>query len=252
MSKDLDRLIKYTRKEEVTLFIGSGFSLKAGGPKVCDIVNAIIQEGGEDFARNISEESLQNVSQQFVDYCGGRNDLIKLLGKIFNFDFKDLSDHELLTRIPHFKKIFTTNYDTLIEETYLKTERSVITSNIGCAYDDKSVGIYKMHGDITTLNDPDSIVITSSDYDNYFTSRRFENICTELKSSFLKTHMVFIGYSLEDDNVSDIIKTIRSCIGSNQKQMFLIAPGLSNPKRQQLKNNNVAYIDGVAETYLNK
>ena len=109
-----------------------------------------------------------------------------------------------------------------------------------------------MHGDITTLNDPDSIVITSSDYDNYFTSRRFENICTELKSSFLKTHMVFIGYSLEDDNVLDIIKTIRSCIGSNQKQMFLIAPGLSNPKRQQLKKNNVAYIDGVAETYLNE
>ena len=49
MNKDLERLIKYIRKEDVAIFIGSGFSFKAGAPHVCDIIEAILKEGGESF-----------------------------------------------------------------------------------------------------------------------------------------------------------------------------------------------------------
>ena len=62
-----------------------------------------------------------------------------------------------------------------------------------------------MHGDITTLNSPDGIIITESDYQNYFTSGRYELIWETLKLAFSKKHMLFIGYSLEDDNIIDII-----------------------------------------------
>lgn len=252
MDRDLDRLIKYTSREQVTLFIGSGFSLKAGGPRVCDVINKILEEGGEEFLFSITDKSLKNVAQKFVDYNGSRNDLIALLGNVFDFIATNLSDHVLMSKIPHFHKIFTTNYDTLIEDIYPKEDREVITNNAGCAYLNKNVTIYKMHGDITTLNDPDSIVITTDDYDKYFTCKRFELICSELKSAFIKSHVVFIGYSLEDDNVLELIKTVRDCIGKNQKQMFLIAPGLNNQKKNQLSKNHVAYIDGYAESYLRK
>lgn len=251
MDKDLERLIKYIRKEDVILFIGSGFSFKAGAPHVCDIIEKILKEGGEEFASENKGKSLRDVSESFVEFCDGRNDLISLLGKLFNFKIKDTSDQEILRKIPHFKTIFTTNYDTLLETAYPQAERVVITSNEGCSYaDDRIVNIYKVHGDITTLNAPDGIIITESDYQNYFKTGRYELIWETLKIAFSKKHILFIGYSLEDDNILDIIKAVRSCIGQSMKGMFLVAPGLATPKIDQLRANQVTYIDAYADEIL--
>ena len=251
MDKDLERLIKYIRKEDVALFIGSGFSFKAGAPHACDIIEAILKEGGEEFASENKGKSLRGVSESFVEFCDGRNDLISLLGKLFNFEIKDTSDQEILRKIPHFKTIFTTNYDTLLETAFPQAERVVITSNEGCSYvDDKIVNIYKVHGDITTLNAPDGIIITESDYQNYFKTGRYELIWETLKIAFSKKHILFIGYSLEDDNIIDIIKAVRSCLGKSMKGMFLVAPGLASPKTEQLRANHVTYIDAYADEIL--
>lgn len=251
MDNNLERLIKYIRKEDVAIFIGSGFSFKAGAPHVCDIIEAILKEGGDGFASDNKDKSLRDVSDSFVEFCDSRNDLISLLGKVFNFEVKDTSDQELLRKIPHLKTIFTTNYDTLIENAYPQAERVVITSNEGCSYsDDKKVNIFKVHGDITTLNVPEGIIITESDYQNYFKSGRYELIWETLKLAFSRKHMLFIGYSLEDDNILDIIKTVRDCIGASMKGMFLVAPGLSSAKVNQLKSNHVTYIDAYADEVL--
>ena len=124
MDKELERLIKYIRKEDVALFIGSGFSFKAGAPHAYDIIEAILKEGGEEFASENKDKNLRDVSESFVDFCDGRNDLISLLGRLFSFEIKDTSDQELIRKIPHFKTIFTTNYDTLLENAYPQAERS--------------------------------------------------------------------------------------------------------------------------------
>ena len=47
MEKELERLIRYIRKEDVALFVGSGFSIKAGAPNVWPIIEAILKEGGQ-------------------------------------------------------------------------------------------------------------------------------------------------------------------------------------------------------------
>lgn len=251
MTKELERLIKYIRKEDVALFIGSGFSFKAGAPHVCDIIEAILKEGGEDFASDNGNKSLRDVSESFVELCNGRNDLISLLNKLFNFEVQDTSDQDMLRKIPHFKEIFTTNYDTLIESAYPTNERLVITSNEGCSYaSEQSVKIYKVHGDITTLNSPDGIIITESDYQNYFKSNRYELIWETLKLAFTRKHMLFIGYSLEDDNILEIIKNVRDCVGSNMKGIFFVAPSILEVKQNQLRANHISYIDASAEEVL--
>ena len=254
MDKDLERLIKYIRKEEVVLFIGSGFSIKAGAPSVWDIINAILEEGGQSFKDDLTEsdrKQLRLVSEAFVNECDGRNDLMTLLKNLFVFEPKDCSDQQTLTKIPHIKQIFTTNYDTLIEDAYPKSKCNIVTANEGCAYTDAhSTTIYKVHGDIATLNNSASIIITDSDYKNYFKNKHFNLIWEELKQAFIKKHVVFIGYSLEDDNILDIIKTVRDCIGSSMKGMFLVAPHFSEFKKNKLKANHVTYIDALAEEVL--
>lgn len=254
MNKDLDRLIRYIRTEDVALFIGSGFSIKAGAPSVSIIIDAILHEGGKDFTNDFSEKdrTLRKVSEAFINECNGRNELMCLLKKLFEFIPKDTSDQELLRKIPHFRQIFTTNYDTLIEDAYQLSERNLITTNEGCAYTSQNrVSIYKIHGDISTLNNPDSIIISESDYQHYFKNNRFNLIWEELKQAFIKKHIVFIGYSLEDDNVLEIIKKVRTSINNNMKGLFLIAPNVrSKAKIEQLKKNSVTYIDGKAENVL--
>lgn len=253
----LNRLIKYIRKEDVALFIGSGFSLKAGAPKVSDLIDAVFEEAGVEFAQKlenekIPKEDLRIVSEQYIQECGSRHDLMEILRTKFEFVPQDLSDHVLLSRIPHFKTIFTTNYDTLIEDAYPKPDVTLVTSNVGCSYvKDTRVTIYKIHGDINTMNDPDSIVITERDYQNYFNNEKYKLIWEELKRTFVTKHIVFIGYSLKDDNVLEIIKNVRECVGNNFKQMFLIAPNLNNIEKRRLESNNVTYLDSYADEILN-
>lgn len=256
MEKDLERLIRYIRKEDVALFVGSGFSIKAGAPNVWQIIEAILKDGGQAITDSLTESDcgqLRVVSEAYVKECCGRNELIMLLKRLFDFMPQDCSDQLTLTKIPHIKQIFTTNYDTLIEDAYPKSKRSVVTSNEGCAYTDEGLAtIYKVHGDITTLNDSSSIIITDSDYKGFFKNKRFNLIWEELKRTFIKKHVVFIGYSLEDDNILEIIKAVRNSIGKSMKGMFLVSPKMSDAKINQLEKNNVTYIKATAEDVLGK
>lgn len=251
---NIERLIKYIRKCQVDIFLGSGFSYDAGAPKASDIVDAMLNDGDEEFKSLFSDtpRSLTEVSEEYVKHYG-RNDLISLLNKLFVFTPKDTSAQQLLRKIPHFRTIYTTNYDTLIENAYPIDERVLVTSNTGCTYiDDKKVVIYKLHGDITTMNNPDGIIITTSDYNAYFKGNRYDLIWKRLQQSFVQKYVLFIGYSLEDDNIIKIIKEVRKSVNNNMKGMFLVAPNLGNAKISMLSKNGVKYIDSTATEILNK
>lgn len=253
--KDIKRLIKRIAKEDVAPFLGSGFSYKAGAPNVDQLKHAIVEDGGADFANEIGDLkkiSLADLSEKHVEYNGGsRNDLLALLKKIFELSPTDLSDHEYLRKIPHFKSLYTTNYETFIEAAYPTCELHVVNSNESFTFDgSKPITLYKIHGDLSTLSSPDSVVITKQDYDDYFKGRRFENLWTQFKTDAGKKTLLFIGYSLEDPNILNIIRKVRSLSGSSVKEWFLIAPGLNESKIKQLKKLGVTYIDAKAEEIL--
>lgn len=124
----VERLMRRVRRNKVTLFIGSGFSLKAGAPSVTELMSKLIEEGELKYDVELKDLSLRNVASDFVAK-EGRHELIRCLVKLFSFIPTDTSDHELLASIPHFKTIFTTNYDSLIENAYPKGHCAVITSS---------------------------------------------------------------------------------------------------------------------------
>lgn len=251
MVNEVERLIRYIRREDVVLFIGSGFSIKAGAPSVWNLIEALNKAADTDLVKEVKFPTLRSITEIFVEEYGDRNELLSILKDLFSFNPKDTSDQQMLVRIPHIHTIFTTNYDTLLEDAYSREDREVITSNTGCAFTSNvPVHVYKVHGDITTLNDPDRIVITDSDYKGYFKNKQFEFIWKELQNAFVKKHVVFIGYSLEDDNILEIIKAVRNCIGQNMKQPFVVAPGFKGDKKVRLKANRINYIDSKAENVL--
>ena len=164
-----ERLIKLVRKCKVSPFLGAGFSIEAKAPSVDDLKTAILSEFDNEELRNEhKDDSLQDLTNFFVEeVCNGsRNQLIELLHEKFNFTPACMNDHNMLATIPHFKHIFTTNYDTLLEDSYPIAERNIVRNDKDCTYiQEKKTTIFKIHGDFT---DPDSVIITSNDYEQFF------------------------------------------------------------------------------------
>lgn len=246
----MERLIKRVCRNKVTLFIGAGFSIKAGAPSVSDLIQKLIKDGELCYKDDVKNLKLCDVASDFVEK-EDRHELMKVLYKHFSFTPADTSDQKLLASIPHFKKIFTTNYDSLIESAYPKGKCVVLTSSQGCSNDECApVKIYKIHGDISTMSDPDSIIITNEDYEDYFNKKSLKILWEDLKHAFIHTYVVFVGYSLADENIFEIVKKVREDLNGNAKEMYLVSPDRSLAHNRRLSANGITYIRNTGEGFL--
>ncbi len=240
---DKERLFTRIRHEKVTLFIGSGFSYGAGAPSANEIVKVIKTD-----CPDIKKTGLKDVAEEYVQ----RNDddrgkLIELVQSLFPVNAKCDDNQKALSRLPHFKKIFTTNYDLYLEDAYtgkchvIREEKDLA----GC--DDNVVQIYKLHGDFV---DKDAIVITDEDYNNFFDHKKNSLIWAPLKLALMNTHVLFVGYSLDDSNVFRILQNIENISGVSPREMYMISPTTEAYKADRLRKHNVKWIQSTAEEFL--
>ena len=240
---DKERLFSKIRNEEVTLFIGSGFSLRGGAPSARDIINAIKKECPE-----IEQTELKDVARDYVQRLDDdREKLIDLVQNLFPRHAICDDNQKALIRLPHFRKIFTTNYDSFIEDAYaekclvIREERDLTQCS------DNLVQIYKLHGDFVNK---EGLVITEDDYNDFFENKKNSLIWAPLKLAMMNTHMVFIGYSLDDSNVFRILQHIETICGAEPREMYMIAPSTEKYKANRLKRHNIKWIQSTAEDFL--
>lgn len=236
------------RKAEVSLFVGSGFSLKAEAPSASNLVHSLATRFPKGYHKGLRFQPLDDISSEYVKIChGDREPLLSFLKKKMDFRRKNLSDHRALARIPHFRHIFTTNYDTLLEDSYPASELKIVRCNADCSLSDRSVNIYKIHGDFKC---PEQIVITRRDYDELLSSKKNEMVWNRVIEAFATTDILFLGYSLNDSNVRAILEHVTEILGDKRRRVFLIAPQLTDENISELASLSVAYIDAVAEEFL--
>ena len=101
----------------------------------------------------------------------------------------------------------TTNYDTFIEDiaTGYKTYNSqeeLIFSPI-----QEMAEIFKIHGSVT---DPASIVITAEDYQEF--NDKCAYLAAKLLTIFMEYPIIFIGYSITDNDIQKILSAIVACL----------------------------------------
>lgn len=75
--------------------------------------------------------------------------------------------------------------------------------------------IYKIHGSVET---PDSIVINEADYVKFDNKSAY--LAAKLMTIFMEYPIIFIGYSISDVNIQNIIKSIVSCLDEKQLKML--------------------------------
>lgn len=246
MQSKYKQIIDYIRKGDVVLFIGAGFSIKAGAPSgrdLCDALYKALPSHIQEERSLKTEYTLQNISETYKTHYG-RGALISLLQKAFNFEPKDTSDQAQLACIPQFKHIITTNYDSLIEDAYTGNCNIVVTNSDLSNIDSRKPTIYKVHGD---FSHPDNIVITKNDYIRLYAQQQENLLWDSIRVEFSRHNVLFIGYSISDQNIQMLIEYVKKQMGNSAKRLFVLTPEVEDTALLQLKALGAEHIEGKAE-----
>ena len=107
--------------------------------------------------------------------------------------------------------IITTNYDDFFEtvfddyKTFIGQNELIFSPLQGIAE------IYKIHG---SLDDASTIVITENDYKLFDTKSKY--LAAKLMTIFMEYPIIFIGYSLSDENILSILEDIVVCLPASK------------------------------------
>jgi hypothetical protein len=122
--------------------------------------------------------------------------------------------HELdLLRKCDVDGVITTNWDTFLEELFPEYKIFVGQKELLFANPLGIAEIYKVHGCRTR---PESLVLTDKDYEEY--NQRNTYLASKLITIFVEHPIVFIGYSIADENIRALLKSISLCIGPENIQ----------------------------------
>lgn len=103
--------------------------------------------------------------------------------------------------------IITTNYDQFLESIF--KDYSVFIGQEELIFSDIfQIGeLYKIHG---CASKPDSIVITQQDYEKFQKSSAY--LIAKILTIFLEYPIIFMGYSIQDQNILNILESIANCL----------------------------------------
>ncbi|CAH9052529.1 hypothetical protein PSECIP111951_00639 [Pseudoalteromonas holothuriae] len=104
--------------------------------------------------------------------------------------------------------VITTNWDMFIEQLFPEYKTYIGQEELLFSNPQEIGEIYKIHGCSTSSS---SLVLTDSDYDSFNLKNTY--LAAKLITLFVEHPVVFIGYSISDENISSLLKAISGCIG---------------------------------------
>lgn len=238
MTSDDFKLILKNRKGAPFLFLGSGFSRHyLGTPQWDGILQMFAPHKLAQYYSKLNTNSLvtvataiaKDVNDEFwsldddddfkIEYQDNIVDVssvlkIKISRYLKKQSLKDFpSEYEdeihMLERLC-IDGIITTNWDDTAERLfpkftfYVGQEQLIFSSTY-------SVGeIYKIHG---SFENPQSMILTDQDYEGF--SKKNPYLAAKLITIFIEHPIVFLGYSISDTNIQEILQSIVNCLDNN-------------------------------------
>lgn len=216
--KFIEKYVKALESNTAAIFAGAGLSCGAG------YVNwkTLLKEAAEDLELNIDKEEhdLVGLAQHYINKKRSRGYLNEVIMDQFSKRAELTENHKLLAKLP-IDTYWTTNYDCMIEKALdiegrivdVKRNQSQLTVSVA----DKDATVYKMHGDIDSI---DKIILTRDDYEKYnLTHPKFREI---LEGDLLSKTFLFIGFSFTDPNISYILSRIRLVLEEHTRPHYCI------------------------------
>ena len=209
---------KYTEaiiRDEAAVFAGAGYSKEAG---FCDW-KGLLSDIAQDIELDIEKETDYISLAQYYENSNGYNALCNSILDSFAKYKNDYTLAKAVEELP-IKTFWTTNYDHFIENT-LKNDFCKIVDvkknakNLTCNLRNRDTTVYKFHGDI---DDMSSMVITKSDCEAF--ERDHIQFINALNGDLLDKTFVFIGYSFNDPDLFNILKSIHLTFDKNKRTHY--------------------------------
>lgn len=139
--------------------------------------------------------------------------------------------------------VITTNWDMFIEQLFPEYTTYVGQEELLFSNPQEIGEIYKIHGCSTNA---DSLVLTDSDYQDFNEKNTY--LAAKLITLFVEHPIVFIGYSISDENISSLLKAISNCIGKDNieklRQNLIFVQRLSEGEKPNISDTYLS-IDGI-------
>lgn len=225
----IKKLVEEIENNNLAIFAGAGLSIGAGFVDWKNLLRDLANDIGLDVDK---EYDLISLAQYHTNENGGnRSEINQLILNEFHHKVTATENHKILAKLS-IDTYWTTNYDSLIEESLEKSGKVVdIKHNVNqlpISIKGRDAVIYKMHGD---ARDPARAVLIKDDYENYHLDRG--EFFTALKGDLLTKRFLFLGLSFSDPNIDYILSRIRSSYNKNQPQHYCILKNTSKLKNEQ-------------------
>lgn len=217
---DVHELARQITPTRTTLLFGAGASIPSGALTGAQLARKL----GRHLNPEPDDAELSEVAQ-LLENRKGRPFLVEKVRE----SFSELKPTAGLLTLPDFDwhAIYTTNYDTLVEQSYRRAGRTldVYRSNYDVTNPrGEHTPLIKIHGCITqdTADGHKSrMIITESDYDDYRTYR--QTLFNGLTQDMSTCDTVIVGQSLADRHLKDQVKqTIALRAQGVNTRIFLI------------------------------
>ncbi|NRG47709.1 SIR2 family protein [Bacillus sp. CRN 9] len=207
--------VKAIQDSNAAIFAGAGLSRPAGYVDWKEL----LREVAEDLQLDIDQESdLIALAQYHVNEFSGRGKINQILIEEFTRSVKTSQNHKILSQLP-ISTYWTTNYDQLIETNLeaigKKVDKKITPETLTYSVPGSDVTVYKMHGDSTLAHDA---VLTKDDYEGYDQKRQIYS--TALQGDLVSKTFLFIGFSFDDPNLSQILSRIRILLNENKRTHY--------------------------------
>ncbi len=111
--------------------------------------------------------------------------------------------------------VITTNYDSLLEGVFSDYTRFIGQEELIFSQIQGVGEIYKIHGCCTK---PDSIIINEDDYVDFQEKNPY--LASKILTLFLEHPIVFMGYSIGDENIRNILRAIVRCLSKEKIEVL--------------------------------
>ena len=107
----------------------------------------------------------------------------------------------------------------------------------------EAVTILKLHGDV---QQPDTLVLTRSDYDSYF--HRFPHIREKLASLLLEKTCLFVGYDVDDPDFNQLCATLTYDLQNHKRLAYALFASLDRFSLADLRQRQISAVNLEADS----
>ncbi len=203
--------VKDLENDCAAIFSGAGMSKSQGYVDWKELLSDIAEELSLDINK---EDDLISLAQFHVNEKKGATKLTRKIIEEFSEQAEPSEVHNIIARLP-IKTFWTTNYDTLIEDSLRKVYKIAdIKRNIddlNTTRPKRDAIVYKMHGDISS---PSKAILYKEQYEKCY--RTHASFITALSGDLISKTFLFIGFSFTDPNLDYILSRLYTHSGDKR------------------------------------